>query len=509
MSDALHAEQQLQQSPQVQDRSTSSIAAQLPPALMGAVEQSCFDTGGTAVAVRAVHSQLQPIGIFEPGNSNDQDDDNCDDDSDSEGRPARGKRQASRAKKPHLQGRFSGRLATKDDEKRLAEECRLLAPLVGGVGKRGDRSRLTLAKIVRGIATGDVRRHLEAREVAHKAMAQQLADVQVAGGVGSQQQLQLVRELQQQVAALQNELHTKDLRLQQLDVSLQQLKAGTGQRQEMATTNSGPTQRQPAEQTLGTAVTLEQELQSLHADLQNAQAQAQVAAQGHSAAMARAQSLHDHARTLMLSYHKQGQVLKTEDNGSFLMDHLGSPLDHEQGIREASVAAQQAEAQANVHAQSHQQAQQAAQQLQARIQQIQAQLAYNRNAGQLSLQQHITVGHVAMPSQQPSSAAPPASVPVQQTMPVSQQGNIFNILLEEDPIVTIDDHYQYQQCIPQYVAAAPKAGLELTYRQLPAGSFRQAPVARSPFLTVGAQATGFQVQASSQGQGLFAYAQLQ
>ena len=67
-------------------------------------------------------------------------------------------------RKPHLQGRFSGRLTTKDDEKRLADECRLLGPLLGGVGKRGDTSRLTLAKIVRGIAAGDVRRHCEERE---------------------------------------------------------------------------------------------------------------------------------------------------------------------------------------------------------------------------------------------------------------------------------------------------------------------------------------------------------
>ncbi len=67
-----------------------------------------------------------------------------------------------------MQGRFSGRLATKEDEKRLAEECKLLAPLLGGVGKRGDRSRLTLAKIVRGIAKGDIRQYLEAREEAHR-----------------------------------------------------------------------------------------------------------------------------------------------------------------------------------------------------------------------------------------------------------------------------------------------------------------------------------------------------
>ncbi len=63
-----------------------------------------------------------------------------------------------------VQGRFSGRLETKMDERRLAEECKLLGPLLGGSGKRGERSRLTLAKIVRGIASGEVRRHCEARE---------------------------------------------------------------------------------------------------------------------------------------------------------------------------------------------------------------------------------------------------------------------------------------------------------------------------------------------------------
>ena len=68
------------------------------------------------------------------------------------------------SRKPHLQGRFSGRLATKDDEKRLLDECKLLGPLLGGAGKRGDKSRLTLAKIVRGIASGDVRKHCQERE---------------------------------------------------------------------------------------------------------------------------------------------------------------------------------------------------------------------------------------------------------------------------------------------------------------------------------------------------------
>lgn len=67
-------------------------------------------------------------------------------------------------KKPHLLGRFSGRLETKEDEKRLQEECKQLGPLLGGSGKRGEKSRLTLAKIVRGIASGDVRDFCEKRE---------------------------------------------------------------------------------------------------------------------------------------------------------------------------------------------------------------------------------------------------------------------------------------------------------------------------------------------------------
>jgi hypothetical protein len=83
-----------------------------------------------------------------------------------------------RGRKPHLQGRFSGRLATKDDEKRLTVECRLLGPLLGGVGKRGDSSRLTLAKIVRGIASGEVRKFCEERERAFKGLRQRLAHLE-------------------------------------------------------------------------------------------------------------------------------------------------------------------------------------------------------------------------------------------------------------------------------------------------------------------------------------------
>ncbi|GIL65969.1 hypothetical protein Vafri_19614 [Volvox africanus] len=90
---------------------------------------------------------------------------------------SQGSGKRSRTRRPHLQGRFSGRLTTKEDERRLAEECKLLGPLLGGVGKRGDKSRLTLAKIVRGIATGDVRRFCEERERAIAALKSKLGAI--------------------------------------------------------------------------------------------------------------------------------------------------------------------------------------------------------------------------------------------------------------------------------------------------------------------------------------------
>jgi len=85
---------------------------------------------------------------------------------------------SQRIRKPHLQGRFSGRLETKDDEKALQEECRALGPLVGGAGKKGEKSRMTLAKIVRAIATGDVRRHCTMREEKISELQEKLKTVE-------------------------------------------------------------------------------------------------------------------------------------------------------------------------------------------------------------------------------------------------------------------------------------------------------------------------------------------
>lgn len=80
-----------------------------------------------------------------------------------------------------LQGRFSGRLETKDDERLLADECKHLGTLLGGVGKRGERARTTLAKIIRGIAAGDVRRYLESREVEIEVRSWGHADMVLSG----------------------------------------------------------------------------------------------------------------------------------------------------------------------------------------------------------------------------------------------------------------------------------------------------------------------------------------
>ena len=62
-----------------------------------------------------------------------------------------------------MQGRFSGRLETKEDEKKLSDECRMLGPYLSEA-TMGEKSLQTLAKIVRGIASGEVRQHVEARE---------------------------------------------------------------------------------------------------------------------------------------------------------------------------------------------------------------------------------------------------------------------------------------------------------------------------------------------------------
>jgi hypothetical protein len=59
-------------------------------------------------------------------------------------------------KKGHMKGRFSGRLPTKEDEKRLVEECQMISQYLSN-----DSSLCTLATIISALADGQVRKHLE------------------------------------------------------------------------------------------------------------------------------------------------------------------------------------------------------------------------------------------------------------------------------------------------------------------------------------------------------------
>ena len=137
----------------------------LNPPPVGVALAGCIDTYGQSNA--DCMSSDGSSGGEQPMDHQDGEvnqDGNCrDSSSNGQNRKPTGGR-GSKPRKPHLQGRFSGRLETKMDEKRLMEECRLLGPLLGGVGKRGEKSRLTLAKIVRGIASGEIRTHCERRE---------------------------------------------------------------------------------------------------------------------------------------------------------------------------------------------------------------------------------------------------------------------------------------------------------------------------------------------------------
>lgn len=64
-------------------------------------------------------------------------------------------------KNTYMKGRFSGRLPTKDDERKLADECQLMAPLLSE-----DGSLCTLPTIIRAMATGSVRAFLEQQKEA-------------------------------------------------------------------------------------------------------------------------------------------------------------------------------------------------------------------------------------------------------------------------------------------------------------------------------------------------------
>ncbi len=145
-SETSGAQQLLKQSAQARSQMTWSTRAAAGVGEMGS------ESGPSSLMVDPQPSEPQAAAEDPEEEEGDSDD------------PTEKRQLKNQPRRPHLQGRFSGRLETKEDEKRLADECRMLGPFLGGVGKRGERSRLTLAKIVRGIASGDVRRHCEDRE---------------------------------------------------------------------------------------------------------------------------------------------------------------------------------------------------------------------------------------------------------------------------------------------------------------------------------------------------------
>ena len=121
-----------------------------------------------------------------------------------------------------MQGRFSGRLETKEDEKRLAEECRRIGPLLGGAFS-GEMAMQTLAKIVRGIAAGDVRTFLEAQDRELRELRQHV-EVLSASDMG--QEVQRLYDdnlrLREQLEQAQLELAAAGMRAESLAAAAEQ-----------------------------------------------------------------------------------------------------------------------------------------------------------------------------------------------------------------------------------------------------------------------------------------------
>lgn len=108
-----------------------------------------------------------------------------------------------------MRGRFSGRLPTKEDEKRLADECQLLAPYLSE-----DGSLCTLATIIRAMAAGSVRAHLEKVAKRNEDIMMKLNLIQSQpGGVN-------VNTLADSVVSLQNDLAQARAYVQTLEAKL-------------------------------------------------------------------------------------------------------------------------------------------------------------------------------------------------------------------------------------------------------------------------------------------------
>jgi hypothetical protein len=143
----------------------------------------------------------------------------------SSGRPGRqGKRprvqsgeKGEKKSNQHMKGRFSGRLPTKEDEKRLADECKKLGPYLCE-----DKTSLTsLATIIRGIAAGTVRAHIENIIAKHEDTERKLHLIQSSYSDGSR-----LASLAENVVMLQNELTKTQAHARMLEGRIAELTRG-------------------------------------------------------------------------------------------------------------------------------------------------------------------------------------------------------------------------------------------------------------------------------------------
>jgi len=130
-------------------------------------------------------------------------------------------------KKPqHMQGRFSGRLPTKEDERKLADECQLMAPLLSE-----DGSLCTLPTIIRAMATGSVRLHLEKQRDELISLNNMLASIQNASG-GNHAIALSEQVVQHQAESSRLRNHVQQLEQQLSDMGISSNPQGDGQQQQ-------------------------------------------------------------------------------------------------------------------------------------------------------------------------------------------------------------------------------------------------------------------------------------
>ena len=138
-------------------------------------------------------------------------------------------------KSQHMQGRFSGRLPTKEDERKLADECQLMAPLLSE-----DGSLCTLPTIIRAMATGSVRHHLEKQRDELNSLNNMIASIQNApGGHHAIALSEQVVQHQAESSRLRN--HVQQLEQQLADMGISNNPQGDGQQHELRRGGSLPT----------------------------------------------------------------------------------------------------------------------------------------------------------------------------------------------------------------------------------------------------------------------------